>query len=91
MSDLSVPKSTRTLIFESPRWVIDKGTRWLAADGYMLNIDDSKRWSQPSSFKVITPKNEEVSLLRVANLIDRALGEWRSAMIDNVSQPMQVY
>ncbi|KAJ8432332.1 hypothetical protein Cgig2_032339 [Carnegiea gigantea] len=47
---------------------------WLVGDGYMLNIWDSKWLPKPNSFKVITPKKAEVSLLRVANLIDRELG-----------------
>ncbi|KAJ8430038.1 LOW QUALITY PROTEIN: hypothetical protein Cgig2_014198 [Carnegiea gigantea] len=52
-------------------WVIDWGIRWLVGDVYSLNVWESKWPPSPSSFKVIKPKRDEFSLIRVDSLIDR--------------------
>lgn len=66
------------------KWVIGLGARWLVGDGLSLNIWDSNWIPRLSTVKAITPHNPSLSLLRVADLIDRDYGAWREDMIDAI-------
>jgi len=55
-----------------------------------VEIWDTKWFPRPNSFKPMMPKKNELSLLRVADLIDRDTGEWRSGMIDHIFLPVDV-
>ena len=51
--------------------MIDKGSRWLVCHDLSLNKWDTKWIPRSNSFKLITPMKNELSLMQVANLIDR--------------------
>lgn len=72
------------------RWIVEKGSRWIVGDGYSLNIWESKWLPRLCSFRVITPFNPQTALIRVGDLIDRDLGEWRVDMVDSIFLPIDV-
>ncbi|KAJ8442464.1 hypothetical protein Cgig2_022347 [Carnegiea gigantea] len=75
-------------------WVVDiQGMRdiiWRVGDGFSLNVWECKWIPRPNSFRVITPFNPNLSLLRVGDLIDGQLGVWKEDMVRSIFLQMDV-
>jgi len=48
---------------------------------------EAKWIPRPMSFEIITPMKPEFQLIRLADLIDHANGNWREDMIDSIFLP----
>ena len=58
------------------RDTIDKGLRWNVGNGKKVNIWNDRWLTTTNSFKVVSPRNQDLGLEKVEQLIDFDRGCW---------------
>ena len=71
------------------RNVLEKGLRWSIGSGQSVRIWDDKWLPSPNSFKVVSPRPQEINGTMVESLLNRVAGGWNKNMVRDMFLPFE--